>query len=137
MKRLIQTIIGTVAISAAMVYAGGEKAFVAEDTQTGTTNSATAQMYGYLDTVRIDVPAGGYTGTVTVASPVETLFMSTNVTADAIYRPRVNVCNSTGAVQTAIWDSVDLFGTVTVTVITTASATTNDVTVYVGTTDTK
>jgi len=62
-----------------------------------TTNTTTEFYTGYLDSLYFDVtPVTTYTGTVVVATSRETLLTVTDLTADAVKRPRLAPCDVTG-----------------------------------------
>ena len=100
------------------------------------TNSATHSSHfdGRLDTVYVDVVAGA-TNSVTIATKYETVFSVSDITADAVYRPRAGYQDIAGTDQGVtnayLWLKGD---TVTVTVTSTDLGT-NDVTVKLGVID--
>jgi hypothetical protein len=104
-----------------------------ENCAANVTNSAThpSRFDGRLDTVYVDV-ASGATNSVTIATKYETIFSVSDITADAVYRPRASYVDIAGTDQGVtnayLWLKGD---TVTVTVTSTDLGT-NDVTVKLG-----
>ena len=87
MKRIIGTLVllGLLAIGG---YAGMDDQTFSVDVVTTLTNTATRTLRGTLEAVKVDITSGK-TCTVEIADTITTFFTASNVTADAVYYPRV------------------------------------------------
>ena len=126
-------IVGAICLMAGLASAGSIAVSIAN--QIGATNSATyAQVAGKLNTIVVDVTGTTtQTLTVTTARTGEAVLTST-VSADAVFRPRVDIDTVAGATPGAGTNALEMFylsnDTLTFTLSETA-AVTNSTTVTV------
>ena len=112
----------------------GDLDILVEDNSAAVTNSETAvRVDGYVNTI-IFIGDTTWTGTVTLATSYETLFTATSISETNIYRPRVIVHDNIGNDMTGTNENEKVLlsqDAITATIISTSSATTNDVTIKV------
>lgn len=131
MRQVLKWALFGLLCASAMARADGF-ALVAEDTYLSNNVSVTSEKIdGYVESIYIDVAAGS-AQTVVIATSYDTILTATSVTNDANYRPRIAVCDVSGAALNAVTQALERVflsqDTVTITVTPTSSAT-NDVTV--------
>lgn len=120
MKKLMFCICAVLAATAA--FAGmNSRTLTFEVVGTNAVAKATT-VRGDLAAVAVTVPSGA-TGTVAVAANGETLLSKGSLSADAVFRPVVGVCNASGSAISNEYTRPAIAGLVDVTVTGTGTAT--------------
>ena len=107
-------IIGAIALGSTFAFAA-DNLSLSVTSKVGITNSVTSvQTSGYLDSIYLK-SSGATPVTITLSTPKET-FLSCTFTNSAVYRVRLQTCDSSGSLKNQ-YDRLSLFDAITLTAV--------------------